>query len=75
METIETNRLVLRPFTQRDAADLFEYLHKPAASCFLWLALVDMNDAEREAAGRSADDKSIAVCLRASGKLVGDLFA
>jgi len=75
METIETNRLVLRRFTQRDAADLFEYLHEPVASCFLSLALGNMKDAEREAAERSTDEKSIAVCLRASGKLIGDLFA
>lgn len=75
METIETNRLVLRPFTQRDAADLFEYLHKPVASCFLSLALADMKEAVHEAAKRSMNDQSIAVCLRASGKLIGDLFA
>ncbi|WP_454723882.1 MULTISPECIES: GNAT family N-acetyltransferase [Cupriavidus] len=75
METIETDRLIVRRFTPRDAADLFEYLHEPVASCFLSLALADMNDAEREAAERSTDDKSLAVCLRASGKLIGDLFA
>ncbi|MBK1674932.1 GNAT family N-acetyltransferase [Ectothiorhodospira shaposhnikovii] len=75
METIETSRLVLRPFTQRDAADLFEYLHEPVAGCFLSLALANMNDAEHAVAERSTDDKSIAVCLRESGKLIGDLFA
>ncbi|MFH1819394.1 MAG: GNAT family protein [Pseudomonadota bacterium] len=75
MEVIETERLVLRRFTQRDAADLFEYLHEPVATCFLSLALADIRDAEREALERSTHDKSIAVCLRTSGKLIGDLFA
>jgi len=75
MEIIETERLVLRRFTQRDAADLFEYLHEPVASCFLSLALADIKDAEREALERSTHDRSIAVCLRTSGKLIGDLFA
>lgn len=75
MEVIETERLVLRRFTERDAADLFEYLHEPVSSCFLSLALTDIAAAEREALERSTHDKSIAVCLRTSGKLVGDLFA
>lgn len=75
MEVIETERLVLRRFTQRDAADLFEYLHEPVSSCFLSLALSSIRDAEREALERSTHDKSIAVCLRTSGKLIGDLFA
>lgn len=75
METIETERLVLRQFNQRDAADLFEYLHEPVASCFLSLALSDIEDAERDALERSTHDRSIAVCLRTSGMLIGDLFA
>lgn len=75
MQAIQTERLLLRPFAPRDAQDLFEYLHQPVASCFLSLALTDVNDARREVAQRGADGKSIAVCLRASGKLIGDLFA
>jgi RimJ/RimL family protein N-acetyltransferase len=75
MDFIETERLVLRRFTQQDAADLFEYLHQPVASCFLSLALADIRDAEREALERSTHDNSVAVCLRESGKLIGDLFA
>ena len=75
MEIIETHRLILRPFTQNDAADLFEYLHQPVASCFLSLTLADMQAAEREATKRSQNEHSVAVCLRPSGKLIGDLFA
>ena len=32
--TIETERLLLRPFTEADAEDVFEYLHEPAVNCF-----------------------------------------
>ena len=31
---LETQRLILRPFTEADAADLFEYLHEPMVNCF-----------------------------------------
>ncbi|MBU4611764.1 GNAT family N-acetyltransferase [Achromobacter sp. GG226] len=75
MMPIDTPRLVLRRFTPHDAADLFAYLHEPTASCFLSLALPTLADAEREAEKRSNDDTAIAVCLRDTGKLIGDLFA
>ncbi|WP_116519799.1 GNAT family N-acetyltransferase [Achromobacter insuavis] len=75
MENLASSRLVLRPFAQRDAVDLLEYMRKPVASCFLSLTLRDLEDAEREVANRSSDEQSIAVCLRSSGKLIGDLFA
>ncbi len=75
MKIVETERLVLRRFALQDAADLFEYLHQPIASCFLSLALEDVKAAEREALDRSSQDTAVAVCLRTSGKLIGDLFA
>lgn len=75
MDAIETDRLVLRNFRIGDAADLYAYLNEPRASCFLSLKLEDMGVAEAEAEKRSRSDEYIAVCLRNSGKLIGDLFA
>lgn len=75
MEKIETERLILRNFRKQDAAGLFEYLHKPVASCFLSLALENMNEAEAEADRRGRDDEHIAVCLKGSDRIIGDLFA
>ncbi|MDC6133934.1 GNAT family N-acetyltransferase [Burkholderia gladioli] len=74
MKTTETHRLVLRRFRQEDAAQLFEYLHEPIVSCFDSLALKDMKAAEDEARKRSANDEHIAVCLKESDRLIGDLF-
>ena len=31
---IETKRLILRPFLETDAADVYEYLKEPAVNCF-----------------------------------------
>jgi len=75
MKIIETGRLVLRNFCRADAAGLFAYLREPEASCFLSLKLADMKEAETEAEKRSADDEHIAVCLKSTGQLIGDLFA
>ena len=75
MNTIETDRLVLRKFRKDDAADLFAYLHQPVARCFLSLKLEDIGAAEAEAETRSKSDEYVAVCLKDSGRLIGDLFA
>lgn len=75
MDAIETERLTLRNFRKSDAADLFAYLHRPQASCFLSLRLEDMNAAEVAAQMRSESDEYIAVCLKDTGKLIGDIFA
>jgi [ribosomal protein S5]-alanine N-acetyltransferase len=75
MDAIETDRLVLRNFRKLDASDLFAYLREPGASCFLSLKLADMGAAEAEAEKRSRSDEHIAVCLRDSGRLIGDVFA
>ncbi len=75
MSPIETERLVLREFLPQDAIQLFEYLHQPTADCFLSLALPDLDAAASEAAKRSADGNYIAVCLKESQMLIGDLFA
>ena len=72
---IHTPRLVLRRFREQDAADLFDYLHAPTASCFLSLALADLEAARTEARRRSTDGEHVAVCLQESGRLIGDLFA
>ncbi len=31
---LETERLILRPFTENDFEDVFEYLHEPMVHCF-----------------------------------------
>ncbi len=75
MNNIETDRLNLRRFLLQDAADLYEYLHKPTANCFLSLALKDISSAENEVIQRSESDEYLAVCVKGLDKLIGDLFA
>lgn len=74
MQIIETERLILRPFREGDAADLFAYLRAPTAPCFLSLKLADLAEAEIEVRKRALDEGSIAICLKQTGQLIGDLF-
>ncbi|MBS0250998.1 MAG: GNAT family N-acetyltransferase [Proteobacteria bacterium] len=74
MEVIETARLVLRPFRKGDAAGLFAYLSEPRSRCFLSLKLDDLDAAAAEAETRGQSDEHIAVCLRSTDELIGDLF-
>jgi RimJ/RimL family protein N-acetyltransferase len=74
MDVVETDRLILRNFRQGDAADLFAYLRQPRSSCFFSLKLEDLGAAEAEVATRSSNDEHIAVCLRSSNRLIGDVF-
>ncbi|MEJ2409984.1 MAG: GNAT family protein [Novosphingobium sp.] len=74
-DTIETERLVLRGFRKADAADLLAYLQEPVASCFLSLKLANLEAAQAEAEKRSQSEDCIAVCLKETGQMIGDLFA
>lgn len=74
MPIIETERLVLRPFREGDAADLFAYLRDPTARCFLSLKLKDLAEAEAEVRKRALDEGSVAISLKQTGQVIGDLF-
>lgn len=74
MQIIETDRLILRPFRKGDAADLFAYLRAPTAPCFLSLKLADMAAAEIEVRKRALDEGCVAICLKETGQVIGDLF-
>lgn len=74
MQPIETERLILRPFREGDAADLFAYLHAPTATCFLSLKLAGLAEAEVEVRNRAREDGFLAICLRETGQVIGDLF-
>ncbi|MBR5094242.1 MAG: GNAT family N-acetyltransferase [Oscillospiraceae bacterium] len=73
--TIETERLILRPFRISDAADVFEYLHDPEMNCFLDMRLASLEDAEAEMARRLDDGLYLAVELKENGKVIGEIFS
>ncbi|CAM4480740.1 GNAT family N-acetyltransferase [Paenibacillus xylanexedens] len=74
MQILKTNRLILRNFTLTDAAGLLEYTANPRVNCFMDQQISTLEDAAAEVAKRSSDDSHIAVCLKDSNELIGELF-
>lgn len=73
--TIETERLLLRPFKAEDAADVYEYLKEPSVHCFACMKLRSVNEAEAEMKSRMSDgDFYFAIMLKETGKVIGELF-
>lgn len=72
---IETERLLLRPFVESDAADVFEYLNEPEVDCFTSMKLRSLAEAKREMKRRmKSPEYYFAVVLKESGKVIGELF-
>ncbi len=74
MKSIETERLILRHFRQQDAEDLLKYWQNPSVNCFLDCKLENINAANHYIESKRASDNNIAVCIKATGQLIGDLF-
>ena len=55
MSSIETERLLLRPFRESDAADVLEYLGGPLPHCFAALKLNTLEEARAEMVKRAED--------------------
>ena len=72
--TIVTERLILRPFSTSDAADVLEYLATPAVNCFACMTLSSLDAAKAEMEKRAKDEFYLAIVLKESGKVIGELF-
>jgi RimJ/RimL family protein N-acetyltransferase len=72
---IETERLMLRQFQESDAEDVFEYLHQPAVHCFYNMKLDSLEDAKAEMKKRAQNDMYLAIVLKGSNKVIGELFS
>lgn len=74
--TIETERLLLRPFQEGDAEDVFEYLNEPAVNCFASMKLHSLEEAREEVLKRSSETEYyFAIVLKESGKVIGEIDA
>ena len=72
---IETERLILRPFSEDDAEDVLEYLREPAVHCFASMRLDSLDAAKDEMKQRKGDELYLAIVLKETGKVIGESFA
>ena len=56
---IETDRLILRPFTESDAADAYEYLKEPMVNCFACMKLNSLEEARTEMQKREENEGTV----------------
>ena len=71
---IETASLILRPFQEKDVADVFEYLEKPTVNCFACMKLNSLEEARAAVKEKMAHSEyCFAVVLKATGKVIGEI--
>lgn len=76
MIMIETKRLILRPFQESDAEDVFEYLEEPMVHCFACMKLNSIEEAKAEVAKRVKETEYLfAIVLKENGKVIGEIDA
>ena len=75
MEFFRTERLIVRSFSESDAADLFAYFSLPLVNCFADEQLATLEEAVKDAQKKSKDHSQFAVCLKDEDVLIGNLFA
>lgn len=69
-----TERLIIRRFTKNDSHDLYEYLSDEKVVTYEPYGVFSEEDCQREAVRRSNDSSFWAVCLKNTGKLIGNVY-
>lgn len=73
---IETERLILRPFLETDAADVFAYLKEPSVNCFACMKLHSLEEAREEMQKRLGETEYyFAIVLKENGRVIGEIGA
>ena len=74
--SIVTDRLILRPFLETDAADVYEYLKEPSVNCFACMRLNSLEEARAEVKRHLGETEyHFATALKDSGKVKGEIEA
>lgn len=71
---LETDRLLLRKYCKQDLQDLYAYLSDAEVVKYEPYKAMDMAEVSEELKERIASDEMIAVVLKATDKLIGNLY-
>lgn len=71
---LETERLLLRPFREGDAEDVFAYLKEPTVHCLLDMKLDSLEEAQGEMIRRARFPEDwLAIVLKEDGGVIGEI--
>jgi RimJ/RimL family protein N-acetyltransferase len=74
LDTIHTERLIIRKFEDTDWNDLHEYLSDEIVVKYEPYEVYSEEEAKTEAKNRSENECFYAVCIKETGKLIGNLY-
>lgn len=74
MKKLETERLIIREFKAEDWDDLYEYLSDEEVLKFEPYKPFSKEACKEEAARRAMDSSFLAVCLKSTNKLIGNVY-
>ena len=73
---LKTERLILRPFREGDAGDVYEYLRAPMVNCFACMKLNSLEEAQAAVTEKMEHSEyCFAIVLQATGKVIGEIEA
>lgn len=75
MSNIQTERLIIRPFSDKDAPDLLAYMSQPSVNCFADERIHTLAEAQADIKVRMKDELQFAVATKDNNHLIGHLFA
>lgn len=76
IKIIETERLILRTFTENDAADAYEYLREPMVHCFECMRVNSLEESKKAVLERAKNKEFyFAITLKENGKVIGEIDA
>lgn len=74
MDVMETERLIIRRFRAEDWEDLYDYLSQEDVVKYEPCDVFNEEESRTEALRRSTDSAFWAVCLKSTGKMIGNLY-
>ncbi len=74
MRQLTTERLLIRSFTKNDWKDLYEYLSDEKVIRYEPYDVFSEEQCKHEAIRRSKNDDFLAVCLKDTNKLIGNIY-
>ncbi len=74
MIRIETERLVVRNYKEKDVVELWEIISHPRANCFIDEALNTSEETVLDSIRKRENELHVAVCLKIDDTLIGNIF-